>query len=406
MTRSIAVGLDVGTTKVCTVVAEAGEDGSLSVLGIGISPCDGLERGRVTNLEATTNAVAESVRAAEAMAGIKIQSVLAGIAGEHVQSFPSSGVVGVSRKDREITREDVRRVLEAARTVKVPGDREMIHCLPRDFAVDDQRGIRDPLGMSAVRLESTVQIVTVQSTAVQDLLRAVGRAGLAVEALVLEPIAAGRAVVGQDEMDLGVALLDIGGGTTDLAVYESGSVTHTAVLGWGGKAVTNDLAVGLRTPFEQAEQIKLRSGVAMARFAPGDEIIEVPGVGGRESRTVSSQVLASIIEPRLEEILSLGLQEMERALNPALLAAGVVLTGGTSAMPAIAQLAERVLGLPARVGVPIGLSGVTDLAQGPRMSAAVGLVRFAIDEGRTRKTGNRLLDRVRQPFRNWFREAF
>ncbi len=402
--REVTVGLDVGTTKVSVVVAEVGETGELSVLGIGDRPCEGLERGMVVNLEATTSAVAEAIRAAEQMAGIQIKSVLCGIAGEHVASRPSTGVIGVARKDKEITEDDLRRVLEAARTVAIPGDQQMLHCLPRGFVVDGQKGSRDPLGMTGIRLEALVQIVTVHSTAVQNLLRAVTRAGIGVDALVLEPLASARAVLGEDEMDLGVLLLDIGGGTTDVLVYEAGAVTHAAVLGYGGRTVTNYLAIGLRTPVEQAERLKVQYGSAIASKVPLDASLEVPGVGGREPRLVSAQVMAGIVEDRMEEILKLALKEVERAVNPSILGAGVVLTGGTASLRGMCDLAERVLGLPARVGIPEGLNGVSDLASEPRFASAVGLVRYAAAEGRTRRVGSKLFDRMPRPFRDWFRD--
>ncbi len=404
--REITVGLDVGTTKASVVVAEIEESGELSILGVSERPCEGLERGMVVNLEATTTAVSEAVKAAEQMAGVPIKSLLCGIAGEHVASRPSTGVIGVSRKDREITEDDLRRVLEAARTVAIPGDQQMLHCLPRGFAVDGQKGIRDPLGMTGIRLEALVQIVTVHSTAVQNLLRAVTRAGVGVDALVLEPLASARAVLAEDEMELGVLLLDIGGGTTDIVVYEAGAVTHAAVLGYGGKAVTNDLAIGLRTPVEQAERLKVQYGSAIASKVPREASLEVPGVGGREARLVSAQVMAGIVEDRMEEILRLALKEVESAVNPSMLGAGVVLTGGTASLREICELSERVLGLPARIGVPSGLGGVSDLATDPRFASSIGLVRYAASEGRTRRVGTKLLDRMRRPFKDWLREYF
>jgi len=400
----VTVGLDVGTTKVCAVVAEVDNGDVTSILGVGACPCDGLERGVVVNLEATTQAVTDALRSASQSAGISIKNVMAGIAGEHVRSFQSTGVIGVSRKDREIHSDDLQRVLEHARAYPIPGDRQLLHCLPRDFTVDEQRGIRDPLGMSGVRLEAEVHIVTVHSTAVQNLLRAITRAGVQVDALILESLASARAVVEDDEAALGVLLLDIGGGTTDVAVYERGSVRHTAVLGYGGKAITNDIAVVLHTSLDQAERLKLEHGAAIAaRVAPHEEV-EVAGVGGREPKRVTTQVVASIIEPRAEEIFALARAEVERVLDPSLLKAGVVLTGGTAALRGLTELAERTLGLPARVGVPTGLKGVTDWTADPRMSAAVGLVLYGAAEGRTRRVGTNLLDRVRRPFREWFRE--
>jgi cell division protein FtsA len=405
-TRQVAAGLDVGTTKTCAIVAEVPPEGGLSVLGLGERPSRGLERGVVVNLEATIQAVAEAVRAAEQMAGVKIQSVMAGIAGEHVRSINSTGVIGVSRKDHEIGRDDLKRVLDAARAVPVPGDREVLHVLPRDYRVDAQRGIRDPIGMSGVRLEAEVHIVTVHSTAMKNLLRGISRAGVEVASLVLEPLAAAEAVLDEDEKSLGVAVLDIGGGTTDIAVYLDGNIAQTAVIGYGGNAVTNDLAVGLRTPVEQAERLKIRHGCAVAALADPSEVVEVPGVGGREPRRVGAGVLASIIEPRLEEILGLALEEIERVVDPTLLAAGVVLTGGCAQMHRICELTERVLGLPARVGVPLELSGLTDVAADPRMATAVGLVRHAVAEECTQKVRGGLFGRMRRPLRDLLQEYF
>ena len=404
--REIAAGLDVGTTKVCVVAAEVGEDGTLSILGVGERPCAGLERGSVINLEATIHSVIEAVRACEQMAGISIKSVMAGIAGEHIRSANSTGVIGVSRRDNEITVEDVRRALDAARAVPVPGDREVLHVLPRDYRVDEQRGIRDPVGMSGVRLEVEVHIVTAQSTAVRNLRRGITRAGLVVSSLVLEPLAASEAVLDEDEKALGVLLLDIGGGTTDIAVFLDGTIGHTAVIGFGGNAVTNDLAVGLRTPIEQAEKLKVQHGCAVAAQADPGASVEVPGVGGRDPRRVGAAVLASIIEPRLEEILALALAEVERVVDPSLLAAGVVLTGGTSQMRGLTELAERVLGLPARVGVPHRLSGLTDIALDPRLATAVGLVRHAVAEDCTQKVRRGLFGRGRRPWRDVMQEYF
>lgn len=404
--QQIAAGLDVGTTKVCAVLAEVTEEGGLSILGVGDRPSQGLERGMVVNLDATIQAVTEAVKAAEQMAGCEVRSVLAGIAGEHVRSLNSTGVIGVSRKENEITREDLKRVLEAARAVAIPGDREILHVLPREYRVDEQRGIQDPIGMCGVRLEAEVHIVTVQTTAVRNLMRGITRAGLTVDALILEPLAAAEAVLHDDERALGTLLLDIGGGTTDIAVFINGTIAHTAVVGFGGNAVTNDLAIGLRTPIEQAERLKLRFGSAVASRVPADAVVEVPGVGGRDARRVSVQVLASIIEPRMEEILSLALAEVERVIDPSSLAAGVVLTGGSAQMPGLPELAERVLGLPARVGIPNGLSGVTDLALDPRLATAVGLVRHAAAENRTQKVRRGLMDRVRRPFRELLQDYF
>ncbi len=404
--RRTTTGLDVGTTKVCAVVAEATEEGELSILGVGDRPCRGLERGMVVNLEETIQAVSEAVRAAEQMAGVQVRSVHAGIAGEHVRSINSTGVIGVSHKGNEITTDDVNRVLEAARAVAIPGDREVLHVMPRDYRLDDHPGIRDPIGMSGVRLEAQVHIVTVQSTAVRNLLRGITRAGLAVESLVLQPMAAAAAVLAEDEEALGVLLLDMGGGTTDIAVYLDGFIGHTAVVGFGGDTVTNDLAVGLRTPIEQAERLKVRHGSAIASRVSAGESVEVPGVGGRGNRSVGCQVLASIMEPRMEEILGLALAEVERVVDPGLLAAGVVLTGGTAQMPDLCELAERVLGLPARIGVPGDVRGVSDIATDPRIAAAVGLARHGSTCAHEGRTGRGLFSRMRRPIREFLQEYF
>jgi cell division protein FtsA len=354
------------------------------------------------NLEATMSAIEASVRAAEKMAGLPVRSVVTGIAGEHVRSFNSTGVIGVARRDREITREDVQRVLEAARAVAIPGDRELLHVLPQGFTVDAHPGIEDPVGMTAVRLEAEVHIVTVQATAARNLLRAIDRAGLQVESVVLQPLAAAQAAVAEDERGLGVALLDLGGGTTDVAVFQKGTVRHTATIGYGGRAVSHDLAVGLRTPVEQAERLKLLHGYAIAAHVDPGVTVEVPGVGGREARPEA----ARIIEPRVTEILNLALEEIERVIDRSLLAGGVVLTGGAARMPGLTELAERVLRLPVRIGYPMGVQGVQDLGLDPRLSATVGLLHHAAQEGRFAREGGGLLDRVARPLRDWLKTNF
>lgn len=405
MTARIAASLDVGTTKAYTVVAEVQGGGGLTVLGIGDEPCEGVERGMVVGLEATIAAVAASIQQASKMAGIPVKQVVAGISGEHVRSLNSSGVIGVSRKDREITPADVERVLEAARAVAIPGDRELLHVLPRDFTVDQQRGIGDPVGMTAVRLEAEVHMVTVQSTAMQNLLRAIERAGVRVENLVLQPLAASEVVMTEDERGLGAVLLDLGGGKTDLAVFERRGIRHSASIGYGGRAISHDLAVGLRTPLEVAERLKVRHGVALMAEA-GDAIVEIPGVGGREPRRGSSRDLARIIEPRVEEILNLARAEVERVVDPGVLAGGLVLTGGSSLLPHLGELAERVFGLPARLGQSEGVAGVSDLAFDPRLSVAIGLLRYAVGTEASRGAGRGVLGRVSRPVRDWFRSAF
>ena len=406
MTSRIAASLDVGTTKVYTVVAEVQPGGALTVLGVGEEPCEGVERGMIVGLDATITAISASLKQAERMAGLHIRQVVAGISGEHIRSLNSAGVIGVSRKDKEITPADVERVLEAARAVAIPGDRELLHVLPRDFTVDEQRGIGDPIGMTGVRLEAEVHMVTVQSTAMQNVLRAIERAGVKVENLILQSLAASEAVMSEDERGLGSVLLDMGGGKTDIAVFERGAVRHTAAIGYGGRAVSHDLAIGLRTPLEEAERLKVKFGVALVKEA-GEQSIEVPGVGGREGRRVSSRELAEIIEARVEEILSLCRAEVERVIDLELLAGGVVLTGGCSRLPYVRDLTERVFGLPTRLGQSEGVAGVSDLAFDPRLSVAIGLLRFAAASDATRSVAGRgVLGRVSRPVKEWFRATF
>ncbi|MEZ4651482.1 MAG: cell division protein FtsA [Candidatus Eisenbacteria bacterium] len=404
MTSRIAASLDVGTTKVYTVVAEVQSGGGLTVLGVGDQPCEGVERGMVVGLDATISAIHASIQQAEKMAGVGAKQVVAGISGEHVRSLNSSGVIGVARKDREITQADVERVLEAARAVAIPGDRELLHVLPRDFTVDEQRGISDPIGMTGVRLEAEVHMVTVQSTAMQNVLRAIDRAGVKVENLILQPLAAAEAVMTEDERGLGALLLDMGGGKTDLAVFERGAVRHTAAIGYGGRAVSHDLAIGLRTPLEEAERIKVRHGVALIARA-GDGAVPVPGVGGREGRSVPAREIAEIIEARVEEVLSLCRAEVERVVDPELLAGGIVLTGGASLLPHVRDLCERVFGLPTRLGQSEAVAGVSDLAFDPRLSVAIGLLRYAEAPEESRGSLG-VFGRVSRPVKDWIRAAF
>ena len=307
----IYAGLDIGTTKITAIVAEPEEDGEgIRIVGVGTAPSDGLKRGVVVNLEKTTRSIQYAVQEAERMSGRTIRSVYAGIAGEHMRGINSRGVIAVSRKDAEIRPHDLERVIEAAKAVAIPADREILHVLPQEFIVDDQDGIRDPVGMSGVRLEAEVHIITGAASACRNVIRAAERAGLLVEELVLEPLASANAVLTQDERDLGVALFDIGGGTTDVAIFYEGSVRHTAVIGLGGANVTNDLAIGLRTPVERAEQLKLQCGCALTSMVRPEEVVQVPSVGGRSDREVSRHMLAMMIEPRIEEIFELGKKEI------------------------------------------------------------------------------------------------
>jgi cell division protein FtsA len=384
------VGLDIGTTKIAAIIAEVDESEQLKIIGLGISPSEGLKRGVVINLEKTVESIAAAVEDAEMMAGVKVNSVYAGIAGDHIRSINSRGVLAVSRSDHEITATDVDKVVEAAKTVALPMDREIIHVLPQEFTVDDQSGIKDPVGMVGVRLETEVHIVTGAVTSAQNIYRSVKKAGLEVMDLVLQPLASSYALLTPDEEELGVALVDLGGGTTDFAIFYDGSIRHTGVIGLGGKNVTNDIAIGLRTPVDRAEEIKKLYGCAMSGLVDSDETIDVPGVGGREPKQISRNVLASIIEPRVEEILSLTLQEMKKSNFYESLAAGVVLTGGGSLMQGIAELTEKILDVPVRTGKPTGMTGLEQMVSNPIYSTGVGLLIYGWEQMKEGKSGGRL----------------
>jgi cell division protein FtsA len=402
----IYAGLDIGTTKITAIVAEAEEDGDgIRIIGVGTAPSDGLKRGVVVNLEKTTRSIQCAVQEAERMSGRTIRGVFAGIAGDHIRGINSRGVIAVSRKDAEIRPNDLERVIEAAKAVAIPTDREILHVLPQEFIVDDQDGIRDPVGMSGVRLEAEVHIITGAASACRNVIRAAERAGLEVEELVLEPLASADAVLTQDERDLGVALFDIGGGTTDVAIFYEGSVRHTAVIGLGGSNVTNDLAIGLRTPVERAEQLKLQSGCALTSMVRPEEVVQVPSVGGRLDREVSRHMLAMMIEPRIEEIFELGKKEIRKNHIADLLGAGVVLTGGASSLEGMPELAEQVFDLPVRRGFPMGISGLTEAVCDPRFATGVGLAIHAHMLGARPHTAERgVLSRISFGLKRWIEE--
>jgi len=402
----IYAGLDIGTTKITAILAEADEDGDgIRIIGVGTAPSDGLKRGVVVNLEKTTRSIQCAVQEAERMSGRTIRSVFAGIAGDHIRGINSRGVIAVARKDAEIRPSDLERVIEAAKAVAIPTDREILHVLPQEFIVDDQDGIRDPVGMSGVRLEAEVHIITGAASACRNVMKAAERAGLEVEELVLEPLASADAVLTQDERDLGVALFDIGGGTTDVAIFYEGSVRHTAVIGLGGSNVTNDLAIGLRTPVERAEQLKLQSGCALTSMVRPEEVVQVPSVGGRLDREVSRHMLAMMIEPRIEEIFELGKKEIRKNHIADLLGAGVVLTGGASSLEGMPELAEQVFDLPVRRGVPMGISGLTETVCDPRFATGVGLAIHAHMLGARPHTAERgVLSRLSFGLKRWIEE--
>jgi cell division protein FtsA len=403
----LVCGLDIGTTKATAILADVADPEAIQLLGVGTATSEGLKRGVVVDLDRTTAAVSRAVEAAERMAGdVRVRSVVAGIAGDHIRSLNSRGVIAVAGRDHEIGPGDVTRVVEAARAVAIPADRGVIHVLPQEFVVDSQRGIREPVGMCGVRLEAEVHIITGASAAARNLLRAIERADLRVDDLVLQPLASARAVLSPDEEDLGVVLLDIGGGTTDIAVFHQGSIRHTAILGLGGANITADLAIGLRTPIDRAERLKLEAGCAMSSLAPASEAVGVPGVGGRKTE-VSLQRIAGMIEPRMEEILTHALREVRRAACADFLGSGVVLTGGTAALPGVVELAEEIFAMPARRGNPRPLSSATADLDHPMFATAVGLVRYAAGQAvENHRQMETLVDKVGVRLKNLVAEFF
>ncbi|MFQ5649144.1 MAG: cell division protein FtsA [bacterium] len=371
-------GLDIGTTKIGAIIAEV--DGETpTIVGVGTSPSEGLRRGVVINLEKTVRSIQAAIENAERMAGVQVEEVYAGIAGDHIRSINGRGVVAVAGPNNEITHADIRRVIDAAKAVALPIDREILHILPQEFIVDEQNGIKDPIGMSGVRLEAEVHIVTGAVTSAQNIYRSIGRANMRVLDLVLEPLASSYAVLGEDEKELGVIVMDLGGGTTDIAMFYEGCIRHTAVVGLGGKNVTNDIALGLRTPVENAEAIKIQHGCCVHRENDREETIEVPGVGGRPPRRISKAYLVEIVQPRMEEILSLAYREIKKSNYVHLMTAGVVLTGGGSLLKGTVELAEEIFEVPVKLGMPNGFTGMTDLASSPIHATGVGLVHYGLD---------------------------
>jgi len=398
-------GLDIGSTKISAVIGELDSDGRLGIVGVGATPSEGLRRGVVVNLERTVASVQKAVKEAERMGGVQVKSVHVGIAGDHIRSINSRGVIAVSRGGDGISQGDVDRVIEAAKTVAIPTDREIVHAIPQEFVVDDQDGIKDPIGISGVRLEAEVHIITGAVSCTRNLVKSIERAGLKVENLVLEPLATNLAVLDEDERNLGVVLLDMGGGTTDIAVFAEGSIRHTAVVGLGGANITNDVAIGLRTPVDKAEFLKIEYGCALASLVDEEETISVPGVGGRPARTISRRLLASMIEPRVEEILTLALKEVKQNQAADLLGAGVVLTGGTSAMQGVCELAEQVFDMPVRCGYPMGVQGLADSVRDPKYSTSVGLALYAAAPEQSEERGNgNLVGRFVGGFKRWLGE--
>lgn len=400
------VGLDIGTTKICAIVGAPSPKG-LDIIGIGTHPSHGLRKGVVVNIESTVQSIKRAVEEAELMAGCEIASVYTGIAGGHIKGFNSHGIVGV--KSREVSEGDMRRVIDAASAIAIPMDREVIHILPQEFIVDGQNGIRDPQGMSGVRLEVKVHIVTGAVTSAQNIIKCANRAGLEVNDIILQQLASSEAALTPEEKELGVALIDIGGGTTDIAIFHQGSIKHTSVISLAGDHVTGDIAIGLRTPIEEAEKIKKKHGCALTSLVGKDERVEVPAVGERGAKTISKYTLAEIIEPRMEEILSLAHREIINSGYEGLVASGIVLTGGSALLEGVVDLAEQIFSLPVRKGSPRDVGGLTDIVANPIYTTAVGLVLYGMkgQMGVGFAPGeNNIFDKVTRRMKGWFKEFF
>jgi cell division protein FtsA len=406
---NIVVGLDIGTTKICAVAGEITADGNLDIIGLGTSQSRGLRKGVVINIDSTVESIKKAVEEAELMAGVEIDSVFAGIAGGHIKGFNSRGVIAI--KDKEVTQADVERVIDAAKAVAIPMDREVIHVLPQEFIIDDQDGIKEPLGMSGVRLEAEVHIVTGAVTSAQNIIKSCNRAGLEVRDIVLQQLASSYAALTEDEKELGVALVDVGGGTTDIAIFVQGSIWHTSVLALGGNHITNDLAVGLRTPTTEAEKLKKKAGCALTSLVKGDDTVEVPSVGGRDARVISRHVMAEIIEPRAEEIFALARREIQRSGFEEMIASGVVISGGSVILDGMPELAEQVFDLPVRRGAPREIGGLVDIISSPIYTTGTGLVLYGMrhqDEGRFGKTSSddHIFGGVFKRMKDWFQDIF
>jgi cell division protein FtsA len=408
--NELIAGLDLGTTKVCAIVGEQVDDG-IDIIGIGSVPSRGLKKGVVVNIESTVQAIRAAIDQAEIMAGCEINTVYAGIAGSHVRGLNKHGVAAIAA--REVTDGDVQRVLEQSKAIPLPSDRQVIHVLPQEYIVDDQDGIAKPVGMNGVRLEARVHLVTAATTQIQNIVKCAERCNLNVAEVVLEPLASAEAVLSEDEREIGVAVIDIGGGTTDIIVFANSAAVHTSVIPVGGLNLTNDIAAGLRTPMAEAERIKIKYGCASPRMIDPEDCIEVPSVGGRAPRSLPREVLANIIEPRVEEIFS----AVQHVLNESgyidMLNAGIVLTGGSTMLDGMAELAEEILGMPVRRATPVGVGGLADVVKSPAYATAVGLAKYGAQRLRSVRFEQRLMRPVRVAERRswsrlgeWFREVF
>ncbi|MDP6198495.1 MAG: cell division protein FtsA [Porticoccaceae bacterium] len=401
--ENMIVALDIGTSKVVAIVGAVSSNGELEIVGTGMHSSSGLKKGVVVNIEATVNSIQRAIEEAELMAGCSIHSVYAGIAGSHIRSLNSHGIVAI--RDREVQSLDVDRVIDAARAVAIPADQEILHVLPQEYIIDEQEGVHEPIGMSGVRLEAKVHLVTCAANAAQNIKKCIRRCGLEVDEVVLEQLASSHAVLTEDEKQLGVALVDIGGGTTDIAIFTEGAIRHTGVIPIAGDQVTNDIAMALRTPTPHAEDLKIKYACALAKLARPEETVKVPSVGDREARDMSRQLLAEVVEPRYDELFTLVQAELRRSGFEELLAAGVVLTGGTSKMEGVTELAEEIFHLPVRIGAPANVKGLSDIVNNPIYSTGVGLLHFGVDQQRKEgfdDNGKGATDSVLNRIKEWF----
>jgi len=401
--ESMVVALDIGTSKIVAIVGAMGPHGDLEIIGTGMHESSGLKKGVVVNIEATVNSIQRAVEEAELMAGCSIHSVYAGIAGSHIRSLNSHGIVAI--RDGEVQTADVERVIDAARAVAIPADQEILHVLPQEFIIDDQEGVREPIGMSGVRLEAKVHLVTCAANAAQNIKKCIRRCGLDVDDLALEQLASSHAILTEDEKQLGVALIDIGGGTSDIAIFTEGAIRHTGVIPIAGDQVTNDIAMALRTPTPHAEDLKIKYACALAKLARPEETVKVPSVGDREPRDMSRQLLAEVVEPRYDELFTLVQAELRRSGFEELLAAGIVLTGGTSKMEGVTELAEEIFHMPVRIGAPANVQGLSDIVNNPIYSTGVGLLDFGISQqlkNKSRDNKNTREGGVFERLKGWF----
>ena len=405
--KNLIVGLDIGTSKVVAIVGEISPDEEIEIIGIGSSRSRGLKKGVVVNIESTVHSIQRAIEEAELMAGCEIHSVFAGIAGSHIRSLNSHGIVAI--RDNEVSVGDIDRVIDAARAVAIPADQKILHILPQEFVIDSQEGVKEPIGMSGVRLEAKVHMVTGSVSAAQNIVKCVRRCGLEVDDVILEQLASSYAVLTEDEKDLGVCLVDIGGGTTDIAVFTDGAIHHTAVIPIAGDQVTNDIAVALRTPTQHAEDIKVQYACALTQLANAEETIEVPSVGDRAARRLARQTLAEVVEPRYEELFTLVQAELRRSGFESLIAAGIVLTGGSSKMEGAVELAEEIFHMPVRIGTPQHVSGLSDVVKNPIYATGVGLLLFGQRQAHTTSSPVRLdggFKGVIERMKSWFQGNF